>query len=139
MRLREATIEDEKIMETFSVSKGNFKKTPESTSYIYTLEHDDKVLAMGGIVLITPTTAWCWVDLSVDAFAHIVTVYRTIKEWLDTLVVEKKIKRLQAYVLSDIPEAVNLVEHLGFNYEYTMPCFAGETGNTSAHLYSKIF
>lgn len=116
--------------------ESTMKNQPESVDFYYTLEHEGEVLGVGGIRLIVPTAAWCWFSLTENAEGHIVVVYRTIKEWMFELVKEKKIKRLQAYIDPDSPEAIRTVQHLGFEKESVMENFLGDR---NALLYVRIF
>lgn len=136
MIFRELTQTDIDAVKDKSISKGILHKQPETIDYNYALEHKGKVLGIGGIRLINETTTWAWVDMSKDAEEHIITVYRVIKEWLEILARDKRIKRLQAYVEVDFPKAVRMVEHLGFHQESVMPKFVGEK---SAYLYVRFF
>jgi len=135
MIFREMTKKDVEFMKDHSASRGILNKQPKITDFCYTLEHEGKVLGIGGIRLITLTTAWCWVDISDCAKGHIIVGYRTIKEWLNKLVEEKGIKRLQAYIEPDFPEALRMIKHLGFRYESTMKNFLPDG---DAYLYSRI-
>ena len=62
MIFRESTQADLDFMADHSI-KGGIKQF-KFIDYVYTLEHDDIPLGIGGFRLIVPTTAWCWVDLS---------------------------------------------------------------------------
>lgn len=132
MNFRESTQEDITYIADHSVSRGIFKKQPDEIDFCYTLEHENEPLGIGGIRLINTTTAWCWVDLSDKAKDHIIIIYRVIKEWMDIVCKEKGIKRLQAYIEYDFPEAVRMVEHLGFHMEFVMPRFINDK---SAYMY----
>jgi len=135
MEFRELKQEDIEAVKNNSISRGILSNQPEIVDYNYTLEHKGKILGIGGIRLINMTTAWAWVDLTHYAGEHIITVYRVIKEWMEILAKDKGIKRLQAYVETDFPEAVRVVEHLGFHQESVMPKFVG---NKFAYLYTKF-
>ena len=106
------------------------------TEYSYSLEHEGKLLASGGFRLINLTTAWCWLDQTHHAGSHIQTMYRVIKEWIDIFVKDKGIKRLQAYIMQDFPEAIRLVEHLGFRRESVMQNFIDDK---PAYMYVKFY
>lgn len=136
MNFRELKQEDIEAVKDDSISRGILSKQPEVIDFSYALEHEGKILGIGGIRLINLTTAWCWLDFTHYAGEHIITVYRVIKEWTEILVKDKGIKRLQAYIEMDFPEAIRIVEHLGFYRESTMPKFVG---NKSAYLYVKYF
>jgi len=133
MNFREVTQDDLDFMADHSISRG--KKQPEQVDFVYTLEHDGKPLAVGGFRLINLSTAWCWFDLSDLAGSHIHTVYRTIKEWSMVFAKEHNIKRLQAYVECDFPEAIRMAEHCGFTRESIMKNFTDEQ---DAFMYVRI-
>lgn len=136
MEFRELKQEDIDAVKDDSISRGILSKQPEIIDFGYTLEHEGKVLGIGGIRFINMTTAWAWVDLTHYAGEHIITVYRVIKEWMELLAKDKGIKRLQAYIETDFEEAIRLVKHLGFHYEYTMPNFVG---NKPTRMFVRFF
>jgi len=136
MKFRETTEEDILFVADHSVSRGIAKKQPECIDYCYTLEHEGVPLGIGGFRLINLTTAWAWLDVTDKAGEHIISCYRVLKEWIDIFVKEHGLKRLQAYVECDFPEAIRMVIHLGFHRESTMLNFVG---NKPAYLYVRIF
>jgi len=136
MLFRETTQQDLGYMKDNSVSRGILNKQPERTDFCYSLEHEGILLGIGGIRLINLTTAWCWVDMTADAKKHTIIVYRVIKEWMDKLVEEKGLKRLQAYIALDFPEAIRMIQHLGFHKEGILKNFIG---NKDASLYVNLF
>lgn len=135
MEFRETTQEDLDFMANHSVSRGIAKYQPECIDYVYTLEHKGKPLGIGGFRLINRTTAWAWVDMTDLAGSHIVTFYRTMKEWIDKFVEEHQLKRLQAYIECDFPEAIRMVKHLGFKWESDMKNFMDDR---DAYMYIRI-
>lgn len=135
MIFRRTTQEDLDFVADNSVSRGILKRQPECIEYCYTLEHEGKVLGIGGFRLINLTTAWAWTDWTHLSAEHIIVCYRTVKEWMDIFAKEHGIKRFQAYIQPDFPEATRMAEHLGFKYESTMKNFVG---NKDAHMYVRI-
>ena len=133
MIFRESTQADLDFMADHSI-KGGMKQF-KFIDYVYTLEHDDIPLGIGGFRLIVPTTAWCWVDLSDGAIEHLRIFYRTMMEWIETFANTHQIIRLQAFV-KDTPEDRRLVRHLGFTEESRMEKFYGDE---DALLYVRIF
>ena len=123
MRFREATIEDYEYMAINSINQKVDRKMEDTVDYAYTLEDDGKPLGMGGFRMITSTTAWAWVDLSHEAGKNIITAYRVIRDWMIDFCEKMNIKRLQAFVRTDFPEAERLVQHLGFEKESKMVGF----------------
>ncbi len=135
MNFRETTQEDLDYIADHSVSRGVQKQQPEQIDYMFTLEHEGVPLGIGGFRLINTTTAWCWVDLGCESGKHIRLVYRLIKEWMDRFIKLHGIVRLQAYVEYDFPEAIRMVQHLGFNWESKMKNFIGDK---DAAMYVRI-
>ncbi len=125
MKFREATKEDLDFVSENSVSRGIQKLCPEQIEYLFVLEHDG-ILGIGGFKFINATTAWTWYDLTHLAGNNMIVVYRTIKEWMESFVKEHGIKRLQAYIELDFPEAIRTAEHLGFKWESNMENFIGD-------------
>ena len=136
MEFRTATKDDLVYMADHSISRGVLKQIPEKVDYICTLEHDDKILCVGGFSLINTTTTWCWIDISDDAGGHILTMYRVIREWIEKFCEDHKIVRLQAHVECDFTEGITLVQHLGFKKESIMEKFMGDK---DAFMYKRIF
>ena len=134
MLIRNATPTDIKAVAVMSISRGN-KEFPESVDHVYAAEHDGAVLGVGGIKLMTPTVAWCWMDWSEGIRGHMIPIYRMVWDWLDTLVKLHGLKRLMAAVECDFPEAIRTVEHLGFHQESIM---LNWNGDKSAYLYVRL-
>ena len=137
MQFRESTQEDFDYLADHTISRGILKRQPAQVDYYYTLEHEGIPLGIGGFRLINLTTAWAWIDLSDEAKKHIRIVYRTIKEWADIFVKEHKLKRLQAYVETDFPEAIRVAEHLGFRKEFDKP-MKNFVGDKDAYMYVRL-
>jgi len=135
MDFRETTQEDLEFVADHSISRGILKRQPECIDYCYTLEHEGKPLGVGGFRLINETTAWAWADITDCAGGNIIPAYRVLKEWIDIFVKEHGIKRLQAYVEMDFPEAIRMVQHLGFEKESIMKNFVGDR---DASMYVKV-
>ena len=126
MELRPMMSEDIAFVAEHTVSRGVFGKQPDTLAWSYALEHDGTILGVGGIQLIVPGTAWAWVDITRFGLRYIKTGYRTIREWMARLTEEHNIHRLQAYVDLEFPEAVRMIEHLGFTRESIMWDFLGD-------------
>jgi len=136
MKIRETIQSDIDFMKDHSVSRGILKNQPEQMEFCYSLEHEGKLLCIGGFRLINLTTSWCWLDLSTEAGGHIRTVYRIIKEWIEEFAKDNNIKRLQCYIEPDFPEAIRTVQHLGFEKESILEGFLP---NGNALLYRRLF
>lgn len=136
MKFRETTQSDFEYMKDHSISRGILKSQPNEIEFTYALEHEGKLLGIGGIRLINCTTAWAWIDMTTDVGNHIIVVYRVIKEWMEKLVEEKGLRRLQAYIEPDFPEAIRMAQHLGFHKESILERFLSDR---DAYLFVRIF
>ena len=119
MQLREATQADLEYMADHSISRGQ-KEFPVSIDIISCLEHEGVILYVGGVKLMTPTVAWCWMDLSVESMEHLYSGYRILTEWLGKIIETHKLIRLMAAVECNFPQAIRTIEHLGFERESIM-------------------
>lgn len=135
MIFRETTQEDIDFVANNSISRSVFKNQPKKTDFRYTLEHEGKILGIGGFRLINAITAWCWVDITNCVGSNNRAAYRVMKEWIDIFAKDHNIKRLQAYVECDFPGAVRMVRHLGFRWESDMKNFMGDK---DAFMYVRI-
>ena len=136
MEFRTATKDDLGYMADHSISRGVLKRMPDKVEYVYTLEHDDKILCVGGFILANLTTAWCWIDISSEAGGPILTMHRVIRDWIEKFCEDHKIIRSQAHVDCSFTEGITLVQHLGFMKESIMEKFMGDK---DAFLYKRIF
>jgi RimJ/RimL family protein N-acetyltransferase len=135
MKLRTMTNEDFEYASNHSVSRSVANKEPPIIDWAVTIEEDGKVMAVGGIRMINLTTAWVWIDLTCNSGSYMIGVYRLIRDWLDGIMEEHGLFRLQAYVESDFEEAIRMVDHLGFEYESTMEKFVDDK---PAYLYARF-
>ncbi len=126
MEFRELQQKDITYMSRHSRDKDYYKKPVVQTDFCWALEHENKTLCIGGIKLINDTTAWAWIDLSEACEKHIITCYRTIKEWSDMFCKQQGIKRLEAFVEVGFEKGIRTVEHLGFKFEYRKSKFFGD-------------
>lgn len=125
MNVRSATAADLKAMGARSVSRGCLGQMPDTTDFVYALEHKGELLAVGGIKLMNPTCAWVWVDLAAQALENQIVLFRIIRKYLDDLMRDKGLTRLMAAVEEDFPEAIRTAQHLGFVKESRMANWVG--------------
>lgn len=123
MEFRETTPADRDFVGKHSASRGIFHKQPEVFEFCYTLEHEGKILGVGGLRLITPQVAWAHVDMTTFARPRIKTCYRVIGDVITNCARDNGVRRVQAYVDLDFPEGIRMAQHLGFKKESTMANF----------------
>lgn len=122
MLFREATTTDVAAAAQDSISRA-FKETVPALNLNWVLEHEGRILAVGGIKLFSPGTAWVWMNYTTYALPHMKEVYRRTKKQLDKLIVEHKLRRTMAVIKADFPEAIRMIRHLGFQQESVMARF----------------
>jgi hypothetical protein len=128
MNFRQMLQSDLDFVAEHGINRGVIKDAPKETDFTYALDHEGKVLVIGGIRLINKTAAIGWIALTCWAGDHIIMVFRTIKEWLEILCKEKGILCLMAFVDAGFEAGETTVRHLGFekqcrikNYSDTGP------------------
>lgn len=134
MIFRKATQSDIDAVACKSISH-SMKRDPEVLDFVYALEDMGTVIGVGGLKLVTPTTAWVWMDWSEDARGRKVKGYRTAKEFLEVVMEKMCINRAMAAVDPTFDEAVRTVTHLGFVKESRMERFFG---NDPADMYVRF-
>lgn len=140
MQLRDTTQADILYLANHTASRGCFRNQPPKLDYVYTLMHENEILGIGGIKMISEGTAWAWIDASDKAKPFMVKgdikVYKLIRDYMKVVVELTDIHRLQAAIEVDFPEAIRMVEHLGFERESIMKHWKGDK---SAYMYVKFF
>lgn len=126
MKFREMTQSDVDYVKDHSISRGIASKQPAQTDFCYALEHEGKVLGVGGFRLINLSTAWCWLDVSDQNQPYWPESYVIMKEWIDIFAKQHNIRRLQAYIECDFEKAIRMVKQLGFEQESVMKNFVGD-------------
>lgn len=116
---------DIEVVARESISRG-FVGLEQTNQVADAVEKDGNIIMVGGLIFLTPTTAWCWVELTKYGIKNIVTSYRVIKEWLDISVEKYKLSRVQAYSRCEFKESQRMLEHLGFEKESKMKNFTPE-------------
>ncbi len=136
MEFRQATEADLKFVAENSLYPLTGKEKTE-TDFVYALDHGDYVLGIGGFRMITPTTAWAWIELTDYVGSHLVPTYRVISEYMTIFCKTHRIHRLQAWVAKEFTEGLRVVRHLEFEEEYLMKGFLGK--GKDAIMFVKYF
>jgi hypothetical protein len=137
MEFRQSTEEDLKFVEKYSLYPSSGKVISDQIDFIYTLDHGDYILGVGGFRLITDSTAWAWIDLTEYVGSHLVMTLRVIKEYMEIFCRDHHIRRLQAWVERGFTEGLRTVRHAGFVEEYMMHDFLGK--GRDAIMFVKYF
>lgn len=122
---RPITESDVEIIAKTTISRG-FVGMEQIHQVADAFEKDGKLMAIGGLIFLTPCTAWIWTEITQDGIDNIVSTYRVIKEWTDLAMEKYNLKRLQAYSRCEFSESQRMLKHLGFTIESTMKDFTPE-------------
>jgi hypothetical protein len=136
MKIRPMTFADGEFVREHSAFKEFYQKEPSQMVYSVAVEQDNDVIAVGGLVQITRNTAWAWCEITTFVENHKIELVRLMREYLDMMVKELRLSRLQAWIDPTRPEAIRLICHLGFIEEYEMKDFLGP--DKPAMLYMKL-
>ncbi len=83
----------------------------------FTLVIDGELVGCGGVVLMPWQCGEAWTLFSTLFFKHYRTAYKVIKENLERVIKERKLKRVQSLVNPEHEGACRFIEHLGFQCE----------------------
>ena len=136
MNFRAMTQQDIDFVAEHGIHKGVLKNQPDCLNYDYCLEHQNKVLVIGGMKLINHTTAIGWIALTCWSGEYIVEVYRTVKVWMDDMAKTLGIRCLMAFVDTGFEEGERTVLHLGFERQCRVKNFSDDS---PADLWIKTF
>jgi hypothetical protein len=137
MEFRQATEDDLTFVKAHSLYPPTGKENSDAFDFVYTLEHGEYILGIGGFRMITDATAWAWIELTEFVGSHIIATYRVISEYMEIFCTNHTICRLQAWVDKDFQAGNRTAFHLGFSVEQQMKDFLGK--GRDAILYVKYF
>jgi hypothetical protein len=129
MEFRQATEADIKFAADHALFPKRDPDQENNADFVYTLDHGDYILAVGGFRMITETTAWAWIELTEYVGNHLIPTIRVISEYMEIFCKNHKIRRLQAWVDEDFSEGMRTAIHLGFESEYILKDFLGKDKN----------
>lgn len=98
------------------------------------LDGDRVVSCFGGIYL-HPFVAESWLRASMDIYKYKKVLIESCRNLEEFCVNMWSLRRIQTNVQSDWPEAIRLVEYLGYVREFEMRSYVG---NTNFLMYSKL-
>ena len=101
----------------------------------------DKIVGVGGLSVIWEGVGWLWLmltaDCKKDGLFGIIAL-SAIKDKIDELLKDNNIKRAQATVRTDFPQAIKMIEFLGFKNETPDGMEAYCPDGAKSYLYSKV-
>ena len=113
---------------------------PVIPAHTYTCIFDENIVAVGGVSLFLPGVGEAWIMMTKQARKDGVfgiIAHRAIKDKLDALAVELKLRRCEAQVRADFTKAIRFTEALGFSNPYERRFYFPD--GTSSLLYEKLY
>ncbi len=105
----------------------------------YTIIFDDEIVGVGGMIILWKGVAEMWLMLTAncrkEGFFGIIA-FEAIKNKVDEMLEEHKIRRAQCTVRVDFPKARKMVVALGFTLEGLMKCYCPD--GCDVWLYARI-
>lgn len=103
----------------------------------FTLVVDGEIVGCAGVVLMEWSRGEAWTLLSSLFYKYKKTTFKAIKNVLDSIIRDKKLRRVQAVIYEGTEKVCgNFLEHLGFEWEGTHRKF-GPNGE-NVHIYGRI-
>lgn len=111
------------------------KKGPAFTAFV-----DGQAIGMAGVNLLWPGTGEAWAIFGSGYETHGIFIHRSVVKYLERIVRENKLIRLQAVAQADNRTNVAWLFHLGFKYEGEMPFYwQKKTFARFARIYEENF
>lgn len=105
----------------------------------FTALFEDKIVGVGGMIILWDGVGEMWLMLTADCKREGIfgiMALQTIKDKVDELIREHKMRRVQCTVRVDFPKARKMVSSLGFTLEGLMKCYCPD--GCDVWMYSRI-
>ena len=108
--------------------------TPEENCYTGLV--DGKIMGVGGVIVLWEGVGEAWLILSKDILEMKIATYLCIKEMVERMISECNLRRIQAVIRTDYPQAIKMIEALGFKREGLLEEYLPDKCN--AFMYAKL-
>jgi RimJ/RimL family protein N-acetyltransferase len=126
-------IDERGLMELTPLLKAEHLKNLEGSVFAYSLFHNDKILASGGVMELWPGRAEAWAFVGKGVAKHAVSIVKIAREALDT----SSVSRIEATVDCNFIQGHKFLIALGFNIEcHRMRSYYMD--GRDASLYSRV-
>lgn len=121
--------------------EGAVKNYPKMipTPPAFTALFEDKIVGVGGLLILWDGVGEMWLMLTADCKREGIfgiMALQAIKDKVDELIREHKMRRVQCTVRVDFPKARKMVEALGFTLEGLMRCYCPD--GSDVWLFARI-
>lgn len=96
----------------------------------------DELIASAGVTLLWGGVAEAWSVITPRVYKHGFAFHRAVKTMLSKIILEKKLYRIQASVISGFPQGAKWLESLGFQCEGFMKKY--DSAKNDYFLYAKV-
>lgn len=141
MEFRPATQEDLEFVRQnpFEGAIKNYPYMEVPSENTYAAIYEGELVAVGGLQVRWEGVGMLWLMLTEkckkDGLRDLRVLY-AIKDKVDFLLEKNNIWRAEAYVRTDFPKAIKMIEHLGFKRECKMEKHCPDKGDS--YLYAKV-
>jgi len=139
MEFRQATQEDLAFVRQnpFEGAVKNYPYLEIPADNCCTAVHESEIIAVGGLVVKWDGVGMFWLMLTKDfKKAGGLTMFRAIKLYVDYLIRKNNLWRAEADIRCDFPEAIKMIEFLGFKRDCRREKYLPDKGDS--YLYSRI-
>ena len=142
MIFKQATQEDMDFVKAnpFEGAVKNYPYMEVPDENTITTIYEGHIVAVGGLVVHWEGVGLLWLMLTADSKKwgfHGVLALSAIKEHVDYLIKKNNLWRAQATIRTDFPEAIKMIEFLGFERDCRMKQYNPD--KTDSYLYSRTF
>jgi RimJ/RimL family protein N-acetyltransferase len=137
IKLRPAKQEDVEYLRTVAL-EGGMKTYPPVTveQPAYTGYVNDKPIGCGGVVILWDGVGEVWLIVSREVESHKVQAVKVLKRMCEIILLKHELRRIQAIIRTDFPQAVKLVESLGFEREGTLRNYCPD--GQDSYMYARL-
>lgn len=141
MEFRQATQEDLAFVRQnpFEGAVKNYPYMEIPNENTYTVIYESAIVAVGGLQVRWEGVGLLWLMLTAECKKdgiHGVRALYAIKDKMDELIEKNGIWRAEANIRTDFPQAIKMIEYLGFQREGLMRQHCPDKGDS--YLYSKV-
>lgn len=102
----------------------------------YTGLVDGKIIGVYGVTVLWEGVGELWLILTKDVLNFKVETYKRLKQCVEELIGNCNLRRTQAVVRTDFPQAIKMMEHLGFEREGLLIDYCPD--KCDVYMYAKI-
>lgn len=141
MIFRETTQEDLEYVRQnpFEGAVKNYPYMQAPKNNCYTVIFEDCIVGVGGLMVLWEGVGELWLMLTADCKKHGfygIIALSAIKDKMEELIENNNLRRAQATIRTDFPQAIKMIESFGFEREGLLKQYCPDKGNV--YMYAKM-